>query len=148
MPEDPEAIRTYYKEQFEVTAFDTWKMRLRLTLCATTYRTMLEGPGGIRSCRIRLSEPRIGLRRFGTVFWGMSRSQSRKSLGNLFVRHWLGLLYLLRFINDRAGNRSFPHANQRSWLGCPLGIDRCVYLCFFLVEFIAGRRGWLRALGG
>jgi hypothetical protein len=145
---DPEEIRTYYQKQFEVNRQFDPENALRLISRATNITgRMLEGLAyQIGSNPAKRAAEWIA--RLGTVFWGMVTVAVPQSLGNLFVRHWLGLLYLLSFITIVLGI-VLPVAAIKQVGWAALGISVTLNLVLFLVgDFIAGRRGWLRALEG
>ena len=86
--------------------------------------------------------------RLGTVFWGMVAAAVPQSLANLLVRHWLGLIYLLSFVTIVLGI-VLPGTPIKEVGWASLGIAAAFNLVLFLFgDFIAGRRGWIRALGG
>ena len=145
---DPEAIWTFYKKQFEVNRRFDPENALRLISRATNITgRMLEGLADqIGSNPAKRAAEWIA--RFGAVFWGIVTVAVPQSLGNLFVRHSLGLLYLLSFITIVLGI-VFPGTPIKEVGWAALGIAVAFNLLLFLVgDFIAGRRGWLRALGG
>ena len=144
----PEAIWTFYKMQFEVNRRFDPENSLRLISRATNITgRMLEGLANqIGSDPAKRAAGWIA--RFGTIFWGMVTVAVPQSLGNLFVRHWLGLLYLLSFITIVLGI-VFPGTPIKEVGWAALGIAVAFNLLLFLLgDFISGRRGWLRALGG
>ena len=93
---------------------------------------------------------RVGgwIARVGTVFWGMVAAAVPQSLANLLFRHWLGLIYLLSFATIVLGI-ILPGTPIKQVGWASLGIAAGLNLVLFLFgDFITGRRGWIRAVGG
>lgn len=93
---------------------------------------------------------RVGgwIARVGTAFWGMVAAAVPQSLANLFFRHWLGLIYLLSFVTIVLGI-ILPDTPIKQVGWASLGIAAGLNLVLFLFgDFITGRRGWIRAMGG
>jgi hypothetical protein len=141
---DPGKVRDYYEKQFEVNRRFDPENALRLLSRATNITgRMLEGLANkIGSDPAKRASAWIA--RFGSVFWGMVAVAVPSSLGNLLVRHWLGLLYVLSFITLVLGIW-VPWMAPAGWsaLGVSVGLN---LLLFVLGDIIRGRRFWLRAL--
>ncbi len=144
--EDENVIRDYYEEHFEVSRHFDPESALRLISRATNITgRMLEGLADkVGSDPAKRASAWIA--RFGTVFWGMVAVAVPSSLGNLFARHLLGLLYFLSFITIALGI-IVPWAPVKQVGWCGLGISVGLNLILSLLgDIMRGRRFWLHAL--
>ena len=82
--------------------------------------------------------------RLGATFWNMIAVAVPQSLGNIFLRHWLGLLYLFSAVVIVTGIL-FKSVSQLGWqlLGVTVSLNLVTWL---LGNFIAGKRHWVRAV--
>jgi patatin-related protein len=82
--------------------------------------------------------------RLGATFWNMIAVAVPQSLGNIFFRHWLGLLYLFSAVIILTGIL-FKSVSQLGWqlLGATVSLNLVAWL---LGNFIAGKRHWIRAV--
>ena len=81
--------------------------------------------------------------RFGATFWNMIAVAVPQSLGNIFFRHWLGLLYLFSAVVILTGI-AFKSVSSLGWqlLGATVSLH---VLTFLVGDFIGGKHRWLRA---
>jgi len=81
--------------------------------------------------------------RFGATFWNMIAVAVPQSLGNIFFRHWLGLLYLFSAVVILAGI-AFKSVGSLGWqlLGATVSLH---VLTLLVGDFIGGKHRWLRA---
>jgi hypothetical protein len=82
--------------------------------------------------------------RLGATFWNMIAVAAPQSLGNIFFRHWLGLLYLFSAVVILTGIL-FKSVSSLGWqlLGATVSLNLVTWL---LGNFIAGKRHWVRAV--
>jgi hypothetical protein len=82
--------------------------------------------------------------RLGATFWNMIAVAVPQSLGNIFFRHWLGLLYLFSATVILTGIL-FKSVSSLGWqlLGATVSLNLVTWL---LGNFIAGKRHWVRAV--
>ncbi|HEX4638316.1 MAG TPA: DUF3376 domain-containing protein [Chthoniobacterales bacterium] len=81
--------------------------------------------------------------RFGTAFWNMIAVAVPQSLGNLFFRHWLGLLYLFSVVVIVA-EILFKSSTALGWQMLASAISLQV-LTLLLGDFMAGKKRWMHA---
>jgi hypothetical protein len=145
--DNPEDIWSYYKKQYEVNRNFEPENALRLISRATNVTgRMLEALASSYESDTG-KRAAAWIARFGSIFWKMVAVAVPGSLGNLFARHWLGLLYLLSLITIVLGIFMPDPMQSVGWmaLGTTVGLNLVLFL---LGNYISGRRGWLRFLGG
>jgi patatin-related protein len=78
--------------------------------------------------------------RLGTTLWNLIAVAVPQSLGNIFFRHWLGLLYLFSAVMILAGI-AFKSVTSLGWqlLGATVALNLVTWL---LGDFIAGKHHW------
>jgi patatin-related protein len=143
--EKPEDIWRYYKDHFEVNRQLDPEDALRLISRTTTITgKMLEGLAqGYRS----VPGKRIAawITRLGATFWNMIAVAVPQSFGNLFFRHWLGLLYLFAFLTILVGVFINERVKIAGWEA--LGIVIALHvLVAGLGSYISGRKTFGRAI--
>ena len=143
---EPKDIWAYYKQDFTVDRHLDPEHALRLLSRATAVTgKMLDGLADKYQVD---SGKRVAawITRLGTTFWNMIAVAVPQSLGNLFFRHWLGLLYLFSVVIILAGI-VFKSVGTLGWelLGATAGVNLITWL---LGDFIAGNGRWLRAFRG
>jgi patatin-related protein len=79
--------------------------------------------------------------RLGATLWNLIAVAVPQSLGNIFFRHWLGLLYLFSALVILAGI-AFKSVSPLGWqlLGASVSLNLVTWL---LSDFIAGRGHWI-----
>jgi patatin-related protein len=82
--------------------------------------------------------------RLGTAFWSMVAVAVPQSLGSIFFKHWLGLLYLFSAIVILAGI-FFNSARSIGWQLLAVTVSLNL-VTLFLGDFMAGGKRLLRAL--
>jgi len=142
---DPDGLWSYYKDNFEVNRSIEPENALRLISRATNVTgKMLEGLAD-KYGSDRGQRTAVWIARLGSVFWNLVAVAVPGSLGNLFVRHWLALLYLFSALMI-VGGIFIKDIKSFGWQA--LGLTAALNLVIFLLsDFIAGKWRWLRFLG-
>ena len=144
----PEELHDYYQKHYEVNRQFEAETAARLIARATNITgQMLEAVAN--KCAIDPAKRAAEwIARFGGMFWNLVAVAVPNSLGNIFVRHWLGLLYLFSVVALTLGIVMPTGSPMRTVGWQMLGVTITLNLIVFLVgDFIAGSRRWLRALG-
>jgi patatin-related protein len=141
----PEDLRRYYKEKYEVDRHLDPENMVRLISRGTAITgNMLEGLADkYRSQRgKRMAHWIAGT---GAIFWDVISVAVPQSLGNLFYRHWLSVLYVFDAIMILAGAFLDKDMNAFGWKA--LGVTAAIHLTVSGLGFyISGKKKWLRAL--
>lgn len=143
--EKPEDIWRYYKEKYEVDRQLDPESTVRLISRSTTITgKMLEGLADKHDSD-RGQHAAAWMARLGATFWNIISVAVPQSLGNLFFRHWLGLLYLFAFLTLFVGIFVNDRVKVVGWETLGLVIALHVIVSG-LGNFMAGGKRSLRTL--
>ena len=143
--ERPEDIWRYYKEKYEVDRQLDPEDAVRLISRSTTITgKMLEGLADSHDSD-RGKRAAAWMARLGATFWNVISVAVPQSLGNLFFRHWLGLLYLFAFLTLFVGIFVNERMKVAGWETLGLVIALHVVVSG-LGNFMAGGKRSLRAV--
>jgi patatin-related protein len=141
--EDPEDLRQYYKNDFEVNREMDAEHALRLISRATTITgNMLEGLAD----KYRFAPGKrvaVWIARLGSWFWSLVTVAVPRSLPNLFFRHWLGILYVFDLLMIIGGTFLTMPTKMFGWqaLGVTVALNIAVS---GLGHYITSKMGWMR----
>ncbi len=143
--DEPEKLWKYYRENFEVNRKLDAETALRLLSRSTSVIGCMLG-GLAEKAKLDPAVRASGwIATFGQVFWNAVAVAVPGSLGNLFVRHWLAVLYVFSVLLIIGGVLLNNPIKTFGWQA--LGFTVAVNLIIAgLGDYIAGRWRWLVAI--